>query len=282
MNELAVSLYSGLMRVRPAQLAAILKVLLGVRRRVVSDASGHRFWIDPASVFGLKLFRGEVHEPGLSRLVQALLRPGDVFLDVGGNEGYFAVLASSCVEAGRVYCFEPQSRLQPVLRKNAELNGCDNLRLCRVALADRVGEASLFLRPSLNTGASSLTPHWRLGRRYEIVPTLTLDEFFQQEKLDRVRLVKVDCEGAETVVMAGAAGVLARQAVDFWAVEYHPHICGPAGCAAVHAALCSHGYMCATACGHRVYFRTGLERELQAVGETRLNCDWRGELATAP
>jgi FkbM family methyltransferase len=272
---LSLALYAGLLRVRPAQLADALKVLLGVKRRAVADGGGRRFWVDPASIFGLKLLRGETHEPGLTRAVLSLLRPGDAFLDVGGNEGYFSVLASGRVGEGRVDCFEPQTRLQAVLRENARLNGCSNLHVRQLALADRDGEAELFLRPSLNTGASSLTPHWRLGRRREAVRTTTLDEFVRATGLGQVRLVKVDCEGAEHRVIAGAAGVLARRAVDAWAMEFHPHICGAAACASIHQTLLAAGYRCADLCGHRVYCQPGIEADLRAVGDVRWDCDWR-------
>jgi FkbM family methyltransferase len=277
-NRVSLALYSWLFRVRPSQLADLLKSLLGIQRRVVADRAGHRFWIDPVSLFGIQLVRGQTFEPGLTHLIMTLLGPGHTFLDVGGNEGYYSVLAAGRVgDRGQVHCFEPQSRLQAVLQKNAELNSCRRLRVHCLALADRQGEAQLFLRPSLNTGASSLTPHWRLGRRHETVPTTSLDEFFCSAGLDRVRLVKVDCEGAEHLVIAGSAGLLARQAVDFWAMEYHPQICGAERCAGIHESLCGNGYRCATVCGHRIYLRPELEVELEAAGEVRLCCGWQGD-----
>jgi FkbM family methyltransferase len=242
----------------------------------MEDGLGHRFWIDPVSHLGIHFVHKQTYEPGLTRIVRTLLKPGSVFVDIGGNEGYYSILAARRVgSTGQVHCLEPQTRLQPVLSKNRELNDCQNLTIHRLALTDKSGETSLFLRPSLNTGASSLTPHWRIGRRQERVPTTSLDEFFSSSKLDRVRLIKVDCEGAESLVIAGARGVLSRRAVDFWAMEYHASICGKERCATIHETFLSKGYRCANACGHRLYHLPSLECDLRLLGACVFECDWR-------
>jgi FkbM family methyltransferase len=275
-NKLSLAVYDGLSRVRPQQVADVLKSMLRIRRRVMEDGFGHRFWIDPVSRLGRHLIHNETYEPGLTRIVMTLLRPGSVFVDIGGNEGYYSILAARRVEAnGQVHCLEPQNRLQSVLAKNRELNNCQNLTIHRLALTDKAGEASLYLRPSLNTGASSLTPHWRIGRRQERVPTMSLDEFFSSSKLDRVRLIKVDCEGAEGLVIDGAAGVLSRRAVDFWAMEYHASICGEERCAAIHETFRAMGYHCASVSGHRIYHLPTLESDLRLLGDCEFDCDWR-------
>lgn len=275
-SRFSLAVYDGLLRIRPQQMAELVKSMLRIRRRVMEDGFGHRFWIDPVSRLGQNLIHDQTYEPGLTRIVLALLKPGSVFIDIGGNEGYYSILAAKRVgTTGQVHCLEPQNRLQPVLSKNRELNDCQNLTLHRLALTDKAGETSLYLRPSLNTGASSLTPHWRIGRRHENVPTTFLDEFFSFSKLDRVCLIKVDCEGAEGLVIDGAAGVLSRQAVDFWAMEYHSSICGVERCAAIHKTFRAQGYHCATVSGHRVYHLAGLESNLRSIGDCRFDCDWR-------
>src|SRR5919199_6399489 len=109
-----VNFYAALMRVRPAQLGDVLKKLLRVRRRYVRSATGQTFWLDPVTVLGLHLMSEGLHEPQMCKLFELILRPGDCVIDVGGNEGYFSVLASALVKHGQVHCIEPQSRLQPI------------------------------------------------------------------------------------------------------------------------------------------------------------------------
>src|SRR5689334_3404918 len=135
MNRSVNRLHSTLMRVRPAQVAAALKMALRVRRQVIGSDSGHRFWVDPVSVFGMQLATAGVYEPGMTFLLKALLRPSDVFIDVGGNEGYFSVLAAGLVGSeGTVHCIEPQRRLREVLLRNFDLNSASvKLHQCAIA-----------------------------------------------------------------------------------------------------------------------------------------------------
>jgi len=261
-------LYDLLLRVRPTQVGALLKSALRIERLHCPTETGHVFWIDPVSVFGRALMCGGVYEPGLTRVVLGLLSEGDTFLDVGANEGYFSILAASRVgESGAVHCVEPQARLLPVLRENVRRNGCARLFLHCVALSARDGYVELYLRPSTNTGASSFFRHWRIGSRRVRVPAVTLATLCRAHALTRIRLMKVDCEGAEQLVIAGGIGLLDRQAIDYLALEFHPAICGQDTCAAVHARLLSRGYACALVHGHRIYYRPCLEDELRALGD---------------
>jgi FkbM family methyltransferase len=261
------AVYALLLKVRPAQLAALLKVLLRIRRRYVTTLAGHTHWVDPVSVFGHTLLAYGIYEPSLTRIVQGLLRTGDVFLDVGAHEGYFSILASSLVGiSGTVHAIEPQRRLSSVLHHVVELNCVQCITMHSTALTDHNGTVELFLRP--DPGASSIFPHWRLGTKREVVPTLTLDEFFRRNSLNHVRLMKVDCEGAENLVVNGGGDCLARQAIDFLALEYHPWICGSANCDLIHKRLLSYGYSASRVDGNLIYYRPGLERELGSIGAT--------------
>jgi len=237
----------------------VLKTCLHIRRRSVLTRTGHTFYVDPVSVFGISLMRYGIHETQMTKLLYALLRPSDTFLDVGGNEGYFSVIASTLVPDGAVHCIEPQQRLHSVLRKHFELNGSTMAVAHRTALSDRDGSADLFVRPSTNTGASSMFRYWKVGTATETVPCTTLDAFFDRNHLDRVRLMKVDCEGAESLVVAGGRNVLKRGRIDFIAMEYHPSICGTSLCTATHSALTDAGYHLSKIDGLFVYHLSGIE-----------------------
>src|SRR5262249_23789681 len=130
-----MAFYTAALRVRPAQLSAIVKRILNIRRLCVQAKTGDRFLVDPVSVLGAHLIRESEHEPGWTRALQHVLRPGDIFLDVGGNEGYFSVLASKLVAHGRVHCIEPQSRLQSIIENNLALNSRTNVLVHRIALS---------------------------------------------------------------------------------------------------------------------------------------------------
>jgi FkbM family methyltransferase len=268
-----VQAYEALLRVRPAQVGALLKRCLCIRRRYVPTATGHRFWADPVSVFGLHLLRQHIYEPRMTKLLSVVLRPADTFLDVGGNEGYFSVIASSLMSDGAVHCIEPQSRLQPILRENIRANHA-RVMVHHLAFSDQESEVALFLRPSTNTGASSLFPHWKLGRAKEMIQAVTLAQFFRAQALTHIRLLKVDCEGAEALVIHGGQEVFMRQAVDFIALEYHPTICGSDQCRATHARLLAAGYVLTKLHEQYIYHLPGLDEVLKPCGEIRVGCGW--------
>lgn len=250
--------YAALMKLRPAQLVDLVKLVARIRRETVKTPDQHIFWVDPISVFGQHLLQHGVHEPDMVELLFRLLRPGDTFVDIGGNEGYFSILAASAMPDGRVYCIEPQSRLQPVVTENIRLNSAVRIQVRQVALAERSGSLRLFLRPSVNTGASSLVRHWMLGWAAETVSATTLDALWSDEELGPVRLVKMDCEGAEARIIAGAAGVLERQLIDFIVVDFHPKISGVEACVDAHTRLLDAGYGVAPMVSNCVYVRSGL------------------------
>jgi FkbM family methyltransferase len=268
--------YATLLRVRPAQLCSVIKKLLRVRRRYVRSTTGHTFWLDPVSVFGLHLMTEGMHEPQMSKLFALVLRPGDCVIDIGGNEGYFSVLAASLMPQGRVYCIEPQTRLQPVIRKNIDANKSHQIKLHHVAFSSGDSDIEIFLRPDSINGASSMFPHWKLGSKKEKIHAITLDRFFEQERLERVRLIKMDCEGAEYLIVEGGKSVFARQAVDFIALEYHTTICGIEKCRHTHEVLKSCGYQLTKVHGQCIYHLAGLETSLTPLGNLQVDCDWVG------
>jgi FkbM family methyltransferase len=257
--------YELLLRVRPCQLADALKSGLHIRRKYVETRTGHTFLVDPVSVFGISLLRDRIYEPQMTKLLYTLLRPSDTFLDVGGNEGYFSVIAAALTPRGTVHCVEPQGRLQPVLLRHFELNGATSAIAHRTALSDRNGTIDLFMRPSTNTGASSMFRHWKIGSATETVPCTTLDAFFNETNLGQVRLMKVDCEGAECLVVAGGADVLKSGCIDFIAMEYHRSICGAARCESTHSTLVGAGYRLSKPGGQFIYHLPGLEDDLKGL-----------------
>lgn len=111
-----------LIRLRPNVLAAWLKPLLGVKPVRVPTTQGS-FWIDPESLLGIALTTHGEHEHGMVQTLEKFLQPGDTFVDLDANEGYFTVIgARHCGEAVQVLAMEPPQRLLPVIEENLQLN----------------------------------------------------------------------------------------------------------------------------------------------------------------
>lgn len=209
-----------LLRVRPAALAALIKKLLRVKRRVIATEAG-RFYVDPVSGFGALLALGP-YEPELAAALRSLLGPGGSFVDVGANEGYFSVIASKLVGAsGRVLAVEPQRRLRTILEKNFELNAVANVEIAEVAISDRRGSATLHLSPDTNTGSTALEQTTRYATQTASIETCTLEEFLATHELERVDLMKMDIEGFEYEAILGSPEVFRKHRVRALALELH-------------------------------------------------------------
>ena len=73
-----------------------------------------------------------------------LFRPGQNFLDVGANIGYYTCLAAARSPDGQVYAFEPDPDNFLLLQKNIELNNLDNVSASQAALSDKAGTLTLY------------------------------------------------------------------------------------------------------------------------------------------
>lgn len=148
-----------------------------------------------------------------SKLLQRLPSiEGGVVLDVGGSYGYYALLLSRSVGSrGRVYTFEPDWRSFQRLTRNLVVNNVENV----VAVPLCASSAPVALAPWLscedepwNSRLMSDGIGNNCGRQ-RVVPVVRLDDFAEALRiLGRIRLIKIDVEGAELQVLQGARRIL--------------------------------------------------------------------------
>jgi FkbM family methyltransferase len=216
-------LYRLLFRVRPAFVSSWIKKVLRIGRKPIETTSGVRLRIDPVSHFGREIIQTGTYEPELTAVFKAVLRPGDVFVDIGANEGYFSILSSRIVgSSGRVLAVEPQSRLQPVLKTNFAENQ-STVELVPMALWDSVGQAALNLASDINTGSTSLLASKGRFKKQELVRTTTLDALLAHHGISKVRLLKIDAEGAEFPILRGAGELFTQRRVEVLSLDFHPY-----------------------------------------------------------
>jgi FkbM family methyltransferase len=233
-----------LQKVRPNILVAPMLRLLS--ERMIIEREGLRLFVDPTSNLGLMINRYGTYEELTVAIFRNYLRPGDIVLDIGANEGFFAALASSIVgPEGRVIAVEPQTRLHDILEINLALNPGAPCQVIRGVVGEEDGsEAQLHLYPSSNTGASSLVRQPRLGSRTETVRSWTPERIAQTCGLDRFDFIKVDVEGFEPEVARSLIPLLDRGAVRTILMDYHSSILAARGINPdePHQAIVSRGY----------------------------------------
>jgi FkbM family methyltransferase len=148
------------------------------------------------------LSRYGVWEPAETSYLQAVLRPGQTFVDVGAHVGYFSVLAAKRVGPnGAVIAIEPEPRNLDLLRRNLLRNGCRNVRVVPFAAHSVRGWMSLALDEQ-NRGGHRLVPLHQAG---PAVRCVRLDDLLPAT----VDVVKVDAQGYDHEVIAGLERTIA-------------------------------------------------------------------------
>jgi FkbM family methyltransferase len=219
-----MSFVSLIQKIRPAPLQVILLNLFGFNKRKIIELDTFKFYADPTSNFGSSLAKGE-YESQLVMLIQKHLSPGSTFLDLGANEGFFAVIGSKLVgPAGRVVAVEPQSRLGPVILKNLTLNECANCTIVQAAASNRSGEITIHLAPTTNSGSTSVFHFAKYPVEKEVVKSYTLSDLLSRLGIGGFDLVKVDIEGAEYDVFMAAKDVLRSGRLVRIELEFHSDI----------------------------------------------------------
>lgn len=162
-------------------------------------------------------------EPELTAWITSRLSPGDVFIDVGANIGYYSLLASTLVgRSGRVVAIEASPAIFRQLQENLARNGVGNVRSVNVAVSDRKGIVQLFRGPDHNIGETSVFPAAGFVPD-DSVEAAPLEEVIPRKELASARLIKIDIEGAERLVVPGIESLLHSSRTDLeLIVEFHP------------------------------------------------------------
>ena len=155
-------------------------------------------------------------EPWTIEWLRGAVRPGEILYDVGANVGTFALVAAKHSQA-RVVAFEPGYANFARLCDNIQLNGCQHAIVpVPLPLAERGGLVGFKYR-GIEPGQSrhTMKPEaWRFrgpaaGTRYEQpVLAMTLDAMIATFDLPQPHHLKIDVDGAEDRVLAGAPETL--------------------------------------------------------------------------
>jgi FkbM family methyltransferase len=151
------------------------------------------------------LFYRTHSDEGLAWLLQALLSPRMTFLDVGAHIGAFTLIGAQMVGSdGKVLAIEPLPPCAEAIRRNAAMNGMDNVKVYEGALCDYSGRIG-FQSDSQRSGG------WIAAKPDQVAfeaQCWTLDDFFRTAGITRVDVMKLDASGNERAALRGGIEVL--------------------------------------------------------------------------
>jgi len=169
---------------------------------ILCNVQGSKMILDTSDrVVSKTLYFTKVWEEGETTLLKSKLKEGMVFVDVGANIGYYALLGAMLVgRSGKVFAFEPDTNNYDLLSRNVDVNKYENVILIEKAVTNKVGTMELFLDTE-NSGNHKLWASSKEQRQVS-VDTISLDSFFESYKC-KPSVIKMDIQGAEMAALQG-------------------------------------------------------------------------------
>ena len=138
-----------------------------------------------------------------------------VVVDVGAYIGDFTIQAAALCPHGRIYAIEPVSENARMIEVNRLLNGLANIEVLPAALGAEEGEIAIHVAGSQSSG------YFFGGKEpEEKVRRITLPQLMRDRGIERIDLLKLDCEGAEWDILPACIAILPR--IEQICMEFHP------------------------------------------------------------
>ena len=194
---------SGFARLLRGLRASLMRVL--GRREFTVEAQGLKFAVGHDDLIEQRIAREGAWEAEQFEFIAEKLKGQtfDVFLDIGANCGFYAMIAATKKLASEVIAFEPDPGNRAKLVRNIEANGLgEDIWVLDYALGDKPGQATLTEGSRHNRGESYLAQDaMPAGEKTHKVRVVRFDDEFKI-KGKRV-FVKMDVEGYEFLVIDG-------------------------------------------------------------------------------
>ena len=167
--------------------------------------------------------------PPAAWVAAAVCAADATLIDVGANLGLCAIPFALTAPSGRVVAVEPGARAAADLRSSIALNKISNITVVECALGAEPGTATL-LDPTWNASGAFISHAGNTASELHEknrdvavvnVAVETIDGLVERLGLQRVDFVKIDVEGYETAVLAGAQRTL-NQHRPICVIEYNP------------------------------------------------------------
>ena len=170
----------------------------------------------------LKLFAGFDHVPVIEVIMKkdyGKIPDNALILDIGASTGVFTVYASATSTPISIFAFEPSADYFATLQENVQLNNLgDKVKCFNMAVAgvdevrDLTARSRTFIYPSLLAGGE--------GGTSKATQCISLQSIVENNNIEKVDLLKMDCEGAEYEIFLHTPDAVFRKIKEI-RMEYH-------------------------------------------------------------
>lgn len=191
----------------------ILFYAIGPKKPFVMKTPHYRLVAHPVKgTLTRAVIRRGAWERELTDVFVRYVKPGAMMVDAGANFGHFALVASRLAgPGGLIFAFEPDPKTFALLTENIALLDHANVAAVAAGLSDKPGELALCEDAGNPGGHSFATENVRAAGASTRVPVHMLDEFLARHAPGRrLDLLKIDVQGFEAKLIAGAKATIAR------------------------------------------------------------------------
>lgn len=222
--KVAEFIYTVVLKPRPLRVAAnaVLRAMLPRTHKV----NGALVYLNPEDPVVSGALTLGVYENEEIAFFERMIEPEMVFVDVGANVGLYTALALRRMRhPGQIVCVEPDPVSATFLKQtiSANQNGHQSppVSFHQLALSDQPGDVLLYQNPE-NKGDNRIYSDPLCPNGISVASD-TLDDLLAKEAIAEINLIKIDVQGAEAKVVAGALSVLRKSNDCIMMTEFWPY-----------------------------------------------------------
>jgi FkbM family methyltransferase len=144
------------------------------------------------------------------KFIASQLLPNAIFIDIGSNIGLFSLAIAAKANTIQIHSFDPIKLNNTLLASSIEINTLNNIVINETCVGNYDGVVEFSV--ASDSAYSSIRDS---GRKPELkkveLPIIKLDTYFKKINLQSVDFIKIDVEGAEKLVLAGATEVFSNK-----------------------------------------------------------------------
>jgi FkbM family methyltransferase len=139
----------------------------------------------------------------------------DIVIDIGAHIGLFSLFVSQYCKNGKIFSYEPIEKNFRILKENIELNKIKNVIYFNSAVSNQSNKLKIFI--DSDDSAHSI---FESDRDFIEVNSTTIKSIFDENKIKKCNLLKLDCEGAEYQIIESIPKEYFLK-IDKMIIEYH-------------------------------------------------------------
>jgi len=161
------------------------------------------------------------------------INKGDVVVDIGAHIGTFSIMAGhKTEELGKVYAYEPVPNTFDILKRNIYINSLQNIvHSYKFGISDKKGKKEFYIfkkddKPLFHSSSFYQEQSGVIGATVSEkieVECITLEDIFESNGLDRIDMLKMDCEGEEYNLLFNTTNEYLKR-IDRMCIEYHDYL----------------------------------------------------------